>query len=60
MAKGNSQYATWRCPDCRKPARLNSYYNRKGEGEKLTAISKFCKQCREHKVFKAKDTKKGN
>ncbi len=67
MAKGKSQYATWRCSKvteeggvCNKPAKKNSYYNKRGEGEILREKSMFCSQCREHNVFKMKDTKKGN
>lgn len=62
MAKGKSQYATWRCSECKKPAKKNSYYNKRGEGESIKVLIKYCngKKCRKHVEFRAKDTRKGN
>lgn len=59
MARGKSQFATWRCEVCNKPHGVTAY--NKKSNEKITKeLSMFCNQCRKHTVHKRKDTKKGS
>lgn len=61
MAHGNSQFATWRCPDCNKPKKVTAYKKNRND-EIVKELSMFCngKKCRAHTLHKRKDTKKGN
>ena len=61
MAKGKSQYATWRCTECNQ-ANYVTYYDKRRNDEITKELKKFCSHpsCRTHMVHKRKDTKKGN
>ncbi len=61
MAKGKSQYATWRCAEC-NTANYVMPYNKRRDDEIKKELKKFCShpKCRAHVVHKRKDTKKGN
>jgi len=59
MAKGKSQYCTWRCPDCKKPHGVTAYDKRR-DGEIAKELSMYCNQCQAHTMHARKDTKKGN
>ncbi len=59
MAKGKSQYATWRCAACNK-ANYVTYYDKRRDDDIVKELKKFCSQCRKHDTHKRKDTKKGN
>ncbi|MFA5948283.1 MAG: 50S ribosomal protein L33 [Candidatus Gracilibacteria bacterium] len=57
MAKGKNQFATWFCPDCKKPNKITSY-NKKTEGI-VKELSIFCPTERKHLMHKRKDTRSG-
>ena len=58
MAKGKSQYATWRCTECNR-ANYVTYYNKRNNDTIAKELKKFCPTERKHIVHKRKDTKKG-
>lgn len=59
MAHGKSQFAVWRCGDCKTPLKTTAY-NKINNDTIIKKIKRFCKKCRHHVEAFRKDSKKGN
>jgi ribosomal protein L33 len=59
MAHGKSQFAVWRCTDCKTIIKTTAYDKRRND-EITKEVKKYCKKCRKHTSVRRKDAKKSS